>query len=102
MAIANVCFNPEQDGAAIEWSGHPVDLPINAVNEALNVLQDNPERLKLFLYEVYNGRSLLGLLITENFNPESDAEIRSIWDGIIDQNRNVALGGDLAPIQVNV
>jgi hypothetical protein len=102
MATAVVCFNPEHDMAAIRWDRRPNDFPVDAINRALEALYRNDD-LAPYLYMVYSGDQSLGLLVAGNFNPESDGEIRAVFDDIVNRD-NIApeTSGDYARLEVPV
>lgn len=101
MAQAKVCFAPERDAAAISWPRRPNDFPLNAINKALEYLYRNDD-LAPYLYQVYNGDLNIGMVVAGNFNPESDAEIRAIFDNIVENDKNAPQSGEWAAFTVEV
>lgn len=103
MATATICFNPDHDAAAIKWDRRPNDMPFPALNYALQQLyrddaNSGQGNLAPYLYEVYDGNNLIGILVAGNFNPggdvedpnfsaaEADREIRAVWSDILNRD----------------
>lgn len=101
MAKAIVYFNEDNTMAAISWGRRPQDFPLSAINPALEKLYYN---VNPYFYAIYNGDLELGLLVAEGMEFEpgdmGDMEMRTIFDGIIEQNTQGLAGSPALTVEV--
>lgn len=100
--MAKVYFSPEHNAAAIDMIDHDdhLDKVTNAINYALEKLYSAPGDLGPYIYEAWNGDSLLGLVISEPFGVTEDSRILLEFDRILNSNKEAPELGDWASKEV--
>lgn len=103
MTIATVYFAPEHNAAAIEYDrSREIDLPVPAINHALEMIYSAPGDLGPFIYEAWNGDDFKGLVISEPFGAQDYSRILLEFDRIVQCNKEAPELEEWAPKHIEI
>jgi hypothetical protein len=97
MAKATVVFSPNRNAASITFDRERAyDLPVDAINYALEKIYAEPDGFGPYLYEAYNADDqFIGLVVSEPFGATCREDIYNEYRFIIESHDLVAV--DLDP-----